>query len=278
MRRGINIRKKKKIMLKQINSKALKLLIALIFFLAILCIAYIFFIQNIFIKNDLEKESVNFSNLNDNIPYSIRKIILFCSANAETSSKNQSLSLDISQYCDIGIYLNNMDKENTFIESLYINNISLTTPEIGKPFLYKKSINDLGKCSFTEEAIIENELFFNIIDRNNTINFDNYELLNDGSSPISLGFYNKNIKQGFITDSSEIVYNGTLLKEAFIPQSSLNCVVSFTINIITTEGSHYLCNISFDIPFEDEEGSLYDTGYVTKEFNNNETNKFIRIK
>ena len=33
-----------------------------------------------------------------------------------------------------------------------------------------------------------------------------------------------------------------------------------------------------DIPFEDEKGSIYDTGYVTKEFNNNETNKFIRIK
>ena len=81
-----------------------------------------------------------------------------------------------------------------------------------------------------------------------------------------------------MTDNTEILYNGTLLKDALIPKSSLNCTIAFSINIITDTDSHYLCNVSFDIPFEDEEGSIYDTGHVTKEFSSNETNNFIRIK
>ena len=79
-------------------------------------------------------------------------------------------------------------------------------------------------------------------------------------------------------DSSELFYNGTLLKEASIPLISLNSNISFRINIITNSNEHYICNINFDIPFETENGSIYDTGYITKEFNSNEVNKFIRIK
>jgi len=278
MRRGINIRKKKRIILNEANKKVLKLITLLVAILIICAIIYFSFIQNIFIKKSLEKDSTSFSILNEAVPFSLNKIILFSSATAETGSVNQTLSLNISQYCDIGIYLNNMDKENTFIKSLYINNISFDSPELGTPLLYKKHINDLGKCSFNDELIIENEFSFNIIEHTNELNYENYELLNNGTTPISLGFYNKNLKENFLTDTTEILYNGTLLKDALIPQNSLNCSVSFSINIITNTDKHYMCNVSFDIPFEDEDGSIYDTGYATKEFNSNETNKFIRIK
>ncbi len=278
MRRGINIRKRKRIILNQINKKSLKLIFLLLIVLVISTTIYFFFVQNLFIKKSLEKDSLGFSSFNDNIPFSLNKIILFSSATANASSVNQSLSLDISQFCDIGIYLNNVDKDNTSIQSLYINNISISSPEIGTPCLYKKHINDLGKCSFNEENMIQNEFYFNIVDSNSEINDNNYELLNDGSTPISLGFYNKNIKTEFITDKHEILYNGTLLKTALIPQTSLTCNVSFSIHIITNTNAEYLCNISFDIPFDDENGSIYDTGYVTKEIKNIETNKFIRIK
>ena len=278
MRRGINIRKRKRIILNQINQKSLKLIFLLLIVLFVCIIIYFFFVQNLFIKKNLENDSLNFSSFNENSPFSLNKVILFSSATAKAGSVNQSLSLDISQFCDIGIYLNNVDKDNTSIQSLYINNISISSPEIGTPCLYKKHINDLGKCSFNEENMINNEFYFNIVDSNLEINDNNYELLNDGSTPISLGFYNKNIKTEFITDKNEILYNGTLLKTALIPQTSLNCNVSFSIHIITNTNAEYLCNISFDIPFDDENGSIYDIGYVTKEIRNSETNKFIRIK
>lgn len=277
MRRGINIRKRKKIIFKELNKKSLRLLTLLVSILLICIVIYIFFVQDIFIKVNLEQDSLNFSSLNENIPFSLRKIILFSSATAESGSVNQLLSLDISQYCDIGIYLNEQ-KTSTLISSLYIDNISISSPEIGTPCLYKKSISDLGKCSFDEKNIINNRFDFNVINYEQNINYNNYEIYNDGSIPITIGFYNENIKTEFITEKSEIIYDGTLLKEAVIPLTSLNCKISFTINIVTNLNEHYICNVNIDIPFEDENGSIYDTGYITKEFNSNETNKFIRIR
>ena len=278
MRRGINIRKKKKIIFNELNKKSLKLLTLLITVLILCILMYIFFFQNIFIKVNLEKDNLNFSNLNENIPFSIKKMILFSSATAESDSVNQLLSLDISNYCDIGIYLNKIQNENILISSLYIDNISISSPELGTPYLYKKVVQDLGKCSFNDDVVINNNFDFNVIPTTDTINYNNYEIYNDGTTPISLGFYNKNIKTNFISDNSEILYNGTLLKEAIIPLVSLNCTISFRINIITNSNEHYICNVSFELPFEDENGVIYDTGFITQEFNENETNKFIRIK
>lgn len=278
MRRSINIRKKKKIVSKELNKKSLKLLSLLSIILIICIIIYTFFIQDLFIKVNLEQDSMNFSSLNETIPFSLQKIFLFSSATAESGSLNQLLSLDISQYCDIAIYLNKIPDENVSISSLYIDNIITSTPEIGTPCLYQKSISDLGKCSYTKENIINDNFYFNVINNENNINYNNYEIYSDGSTPIALGFYNENVKTDFITEKSEILYDGTLLKEAFIPLISLNCNISFTINIITNTNEHYICNVHFYIPFEDENGLIYETGYVTKEFSSNETNKFIRIK
>ena len=101
----------------------------------------------------------------------------------------------------------------------------------------------------------------------------------DGSTPISLGFYNQNIKKDFIINNrNEIFYNGTLLKTALVPQSSIKCNISFTLHIITTLGEHYIGNIYFEIPFQDENGSLYDTGSVSKTLEANEIGKLIRIE
>lgn len=277
MRRGINIRKKKQIVMKETNKKALKIISILIFFIIICIMIYFSFFQDLLIKNSLEKDGVNFSELNESIPFSIKKMILVSSATAESNSVNQQLCLDISQYCDVGIYLNKIEDENISISSLYIDNISISNSEIGTSYLYKKRISDLGKCSFDENNIINDTIYFNIIDSNDDLNYDNYELYNNGNSPIALGFYNKNIKTGYFPDNSETYYNGTLLKEASIPLSSLKCTISFRINIITNSNEHYICNMNFDIPFEDDNGSIYDTGYITKEFYSKDLDKFIRL-
>lgn len=278
MRRGINIRKKKKIIFKEINKKSLKLLTLLIVVLIICTLMYFLFIQDVFIKKNLEQDNLNFSSLNENIPFSLKKILLFNSATAEVGTTNQLLSLDISNYCDIGIYLNKSSDKSLSISSLYINNISISETELGTPYLYKKIVSDIGKCSFEENKIIKEKFEFKVINAENSIDYNNYEIYCDGSTPICLGFYNKNIKTDFITEKNEILYNGTLLKEAAIPLTSLNCNISFTINIITNSNEHYICNVSFDLPFSDENGSIYDNGYITKEFDSNNTNKFIRVK
>lgn len=277
MRRSINIRKKKQIIMKELNKKILKIIFILILLIIICMIIYFSFFQGLFIKNNLEKDGMNFSELNENIPFSLKKIILFSSATAEDNSVNQQLCLNISQYCDIGIYLNTIQAENISISSLYIDNINISSPEIGTPYLYNKKISDIGKCSFDENNIIKDTVSFNIVDSNTDLNYENYEIYNNGTSPISLGFYNKDIKTNFFPNNPEIYYNGTLLKEASIPISSLKCNISFRINVITNLNEHYICNISFDLPFEDIHGSIYDTGYITKEFKNTQLNSFIRL-
>lgn len=279
MRRGINDRKKKRIILKKININFLKLITLLIIILLVCLFIYFFFVQNSLTIRQFEKENINIANLNRKIPFSINKIILFSSVNADTNTVNQSaLSLDLSQFCDIGIYLNKVNDENISISSLYIDNIYISPTELGTPCLYKKMIPDLGKCSFDENNIINNRFDFNIVSNGEELTYDNYELYDDCSIPISLGFYNKNIKNNFILENSEISYNGSLLKDATIPLSTLECNVSFQINVITTSKEHYICNVSFNIPFEDENGSIYNNGYTIKEYNTNETSRFIRLK
>ena len=278
MRRGINIRKKKRIILKESNKTALKFISILIIVLILCTCIYFFFIQNLFIKNRFAKDNIVFSNLNQKRPFSINKIIFFSSAIAATNNVNQSVSLNISNFCDIGIYINNFDKENTSIKSLYINNINISSPELGTPYLYKKDINDLGKCSFDENNIIQNDFYFNIIESNSKINYENFELYNNGSTPISLGFYNKDVKKDFLTNNTKLKFNGTLLDSASIPQTSLKCNVSFRINIVTTSDEEYICNINFDIPFENEKNSIYDDGYITKVILSENISKFIRVK
>lgn len=279
MRRGTNIRKRKRIISRNINTKSLKLLTLLIVFLVITIFIYIFFLRNTLINKNFTEENLDFSILNENIPFSLRKIILFSSVTATGNNVNHSvLSLDISQYCDIGIYINNNDNENTCIKSLYIDNIVISSPELGTPCLYKKVVSDLGKCSFVEDSIINDRFDFNVISKDSQINYTNYEIFNDASTPISLGFYNKNIKENFLTDNTEILYNGTLLKDALISTNSLNCNISFTINIITTSDEQYLCNINFDVPIEENGESLYDIGHITKQISNEGMYRFIRIK
>lgn len=278
MRRRINIRKKKKILIKESNRKALKIMSVLIFLLIICSVIYFSFFQDIIIEKNIEKDSIGFSDLNENIPFSIKELILFSSATAESDSLNQQLALNISQFCDVGIYLNKIEDDNLLISSLYIDNIVVSSPEIGTPYLYKKNISDLGKCSFDENNTISDSLSFNIINTDTDLNYNNFEIYNNGTTPITLGFYNKDIKTNFMPDNSEIFYNGTLLKEASIPLISLKCNISFRINIITNSNEHYICNINFDIPFQDDNSLIYDTGYITKEFNSNEVNKFIRIQ
>lgn len=278
MRRGINIRKKKQIVMKETNKKILKIISILIFLIIVCITVYFSFFQDLSIKNSLEKDGMNFSEANEKLPFSLKKIILFSSATAEGDSVNQQLCLNISQYCDVGIYLNKIQDENILISSLYIDNIDINSPEIGTPYLYKKRISDLGKCSFDENNIINDTVSFNIIDSSAELNYDNYELYSNATSPISLGFYNKDIKTNFFPNNSEIYYNGTLLKDASIPISSLKCNISFRINIVTNSNEHYICNINFDIPFEDSDGLIYDNGYITKEFESNQLNKFIKLK
>ena len=280
--RRLNTRKRNKFNLKNLNNKTLKIIIVLVILLIIISFIYFYFIKNIFIKNSFEKHYTYTSSLNEETVFSLNKIVLFSSATANPKELSNSVwNLDISEYTDICIYLNNISNNNVdknIVKELYVDNINISRPEYGTPYLYKKSVQDFGKCSFTEDNILIDREDFNIIEKDNQINYENNEIYNNLSTPIAIGFYNKNIKTDFLDSDSQIEYNGKILKKAAIPQISINCNVSFDINIINKLGEHYICNVNFDIPFENENSSIYENGYITKEINNLDNYKFLRLK
>ena len=280
--RRTNNRKRNRINLNQINRETLKTIALIIVLLIVFSFVYFYFIRNIFIKKNFEKEYTSISSLNEDSPFSLNKIILFSSATITSNGLNNSVwNQDISQYCDICIYLNNSSgdtNDKNTIKQLYIDTISISTPELGTPCLYKKSLQDFGKCSFDDKNIMHDKFDFNIINKNETINYNNNEIFNNLSTPLSIGFYNKNIKTNFLNSDTQIEPNGRILKKASIPEASIACDVSFNINIVNMLGEKYICNVNFSIPFTDENSSIYEDGYIKKEISNLDNYKFLRIQ
>lgn len=280
--RRTNNRKRNKINLNQINRETLKTIALIIVLLIVFSFVYFYFIRNIFIKKNFEKEYTSISSLNEDSPFSLNKIILFSSATITSNGLNNSVwNQDISQYCDICIYLNNSSgdtNDKNTIKQLYIDTISISTPELGTPCLYKKSLQDFGRCSFDDKNIIHDKFDFNIINKNETINYNNNEIFNNLSTPLSIGFYNKNIKTNFLNSDTQIEPNGRILKKASILEASIICYVSFNINIVNMLGEKYICNVNFSIPFTDENSSIYEDGYIKKEISNLDNYKFLRIQ
>lgn len=280
MRRGINIRKKKRIIAKKTNSKALKLISILLILIFICSLSYIFFLRNYFSNKNFEEYNLLIANSNSSIPFSLNKIVLYSSSTASTVNSyndNSVQALDISQYCDISLYINN--DNNSIIKKLYIDNISISKSEIGTPYLYKKSLSDIEKCSYDSSKIITNQFQYNIISKDLPIDYENYELYSDGSTPITIGFFNENIKSNYLLTEEEIKNSSSFLKDAHIPLSSINCNISFVLNIITAKDEHYICNINISIPFENKDGSsIYNLGFVTNEISSDKLSKFIKIE
>jgi len=131
-----NIFEKFKITNKKVFYKDLLKMLSIILLLFILINIVIYLIINIKIKNSFENSTISKAALNDKTIFSIDKIILFSSGYADTNNTNLDIwNLNISQFTDIAIYINNnlengLTDEN-IIKSLSINNITVTpSPQI----------------------------------------------------------------------------------------------------------------------------------------------------
>lgn len=231
------------------------------------------------------QESVIYmSELNSKPIFSLNKILMFSSASAEHNSVvNKALwDINVSQYTDIAIYINNhaengLTAENT-INSLYIDNIEFNQlPIQGTPNLYYKNINNFGKYEYIEDKLIDNNLNFEIVREN--INYENPELYIDASSPIVLSYINKDIKTNLILSDTEnaLVYDGSLLKRANIILNNIKTNLSFDIHIINNLNQHFICNVNIEIPLETADSSIYN-GYIKQELSDLSIYHFYRTK
>lgn len=228
-------------------------------------------------EKNFENSVLSFSAKNEKTIFSINKILFFSSSDSKnkTSTGSNFTIENLYTYTDIAIFINTNSEEQTLentLKSLRITNIKYKeTPTIGEPNLYYKSVQNFAKSEIEEENKIENELNFEITSEEKT-NFDKPILYNNCANPITLSYINQNIKTDYtiIDITNPITYDGTLLKKCAVPLSSLKTQIYLEIEIENNKTQKFRTNINIDIPYQDDEKSIYDGNLIVKrEVNNN---------
>lgn len=131
-----------------------KLFIAIVLFI----IAFVLFRHIMIVKianEKFAKQASEFYKLNAQTVFSIDKIYMYSSANAIENKDNRPVwNLNLYQYTDIAIYINNRSEDKltyeNSIKSLYIDNIKFTELKKGTPSLYYKNVNEFGKSIYSK--------------------------------------------------------------------------------------------------------------------------------
>lgn len=303
-------------------SRKLIALIVMVIFLTI-SLVRIFSIKHV--NDEFAKQADNFFKLNEKTVYSIDKIYMYSSADAIKNKVTRPLwNLDIYQYTDIALYINNrdgnkLDYENS-IKEMYIENVKFSNFNKGEQKLYYKNPNYFGRGIFNyysastdenqENSNTTNENISNADDTNsnsdetseNNQDIKNievnpklaYQVLNNGdldyskpeiycdaTNPITLEFVNQNVKKNQILSdvTTDVTYNGSLLKRAGVVLSDISGSVSFEIVIINNYDQKYICNVYLEIPLNDTVTgkNIYD-GKFEKTQDQENIFKFYRTK
>ena len=259
------------------NRKLVLILDILFLIVTVFCYVYIYEVEKV--KTAFVSDAITFVEDNKNPVFRISKIVLYSSAYAVDNSEQGMLeNIDISQFTDIAVYIDNkikvkeLTEENT-INQMYIDNISLKTNNLSGNlnFNYKPS-EMFGKFvdlpNYEEQGIV-----FNIPHSNEEqleMGFERSVFFTDCSNPISLGFVNKNLltncQLGNKNVNGEILFDGSILKNANINLNDISGDIRFSINIKNNLDEDFICNVDIKHNFQDTENSIY-SGYIMKVLN-----------
>lgn len=249
----------------------IKVVIVIIFTVILIIISrYIY--NKLSQKRQFEKSMIIFAEKNQEIIFTIDKIVYFSSSdskNKTTTNSNFTIQ-NLYTYTDIALFINNNSEESTMentLKNVKISNIKFTKiPTEGEPNIYYKSINDFAKSEFDEKNIIKNELNFEITSEDKT-DLSKPILYNNCANPITLSYINQNIKTDYtMTDTQNpITYNGTLLKRCGVSISSIETSISFDIEIENNKNQKFKTTINLDMPYEKKGKSIYDGNLIIKE-------------
>ena len=275
---------------KKMNTKTkLILCILLIIFL-------VFSIRNIVMcqvaNRNLAELADSFYMSNAKTVFSIDKIILYSSANAIKNEVTRPVwDLNVYQYTDIAIYINNhsdeeLNSENA-IKTLYIDNIKLNGVKKGEQSLYFKNAPDFGKSIYStvekkEDADsnkIGDKLEFSVLN-DGDINYEKRQIYADCSSPITLEYVNNIVNNKIISDiENDVKYDGSILKRSGIVLSDIKSSISFRINLTNNYNQKYMANVYIEIPLEDSvTGDNIYSGKFEKKIEEENYSKFYRLK
>lgn len=254
--------------------------------LVILCIMLIVSTIRVYIVNkEFANNMSEIAKLNSKTVFSIDRIYLYSSADAKSKETNKPIwDLDIYQYTDIALFINNRDNEgisyeNT-IKELTIDNVKFNGLEAGNPKLYYKNVNDFAKLDIVEENEIKDSMQFNVINSGDT-DYTKPTIYSNCQNPIALEYVNFNMKEETkISDiSTPLTYDGSLLKKAGISLSTIKCTLSFRVTIVNNYNQKYVATVYIDIPIEDSfsNTNIYD-GKIIKNIENTNIVKFVRVE
>lgn len=254
--------------------------------LLILCIVTIVNIISIYKANEEFSSYIDgLTRLNSKTVFSIDRIYLYSSADATSNETTKPVwDLNIFQFTDIAIYINNRSEEGVTYENtikeLTIDNIKFNNVKSGTPSLYYKNVNDFAKLTNTEENKINDSLEFNIINSGDA-DYSTPVIYSNCQNPITLEYVNTNMEEDTIISdiSTPLTYDGSLLRKGGILLSQMECTLSFTITIINNYNQKYVATVYIDIPLEDSMSgeSIYD-GKLIKNIENTNLVKFIRVE
>ena len=250
-------------------SKENKKVIVLLSIMIVLIIIYLNILHAQIEKDRYVSKLEQIVAKNENPTFQISQIYLCSSANAIDGTESQTLeNLDLYQYTDIAIYINNNDEngltnKNT-IKKLYIDNIEIQTNSgagtqalvytnllrIGSREQLKKMLTSSNSLSNMQN----NQIDFNIINtniENNQSDYENPTFYSDCSKPITLKYINKLNKTYAVGKDNSAMFDGTILQRAGVSVDELNCKVKFKINIINNEDDYYSAWVNFQIPLDD---------------------------
>lgn len=234
----------------------------IIFILAIIVIIiYIIILHNYIQRKSYINQLMEIVEKNEETIFSVEKIYLCSSANAIDTTEEKNLKkLDLYQYTDIAISINNfidnngLTNKNT-VKELYIDNIDLTLDNnIGTPSLLYTNLLKIGNREVVEDFTPVDRIDFNIIynnEENESADYTQPTFYTDCSNPITLRYINNLGTEYSIKQDSTISFDGSILKNAGISIDDINCKVKFKINIVNNEDDYFSCWINLRIPLDD---------------------------
>lgn len=265
--------------------------------LIIIIALFLFIVPNWLGRNKFTDELDRFANKSS--VFSLSKIYCYSSASGINNTEGKAMwDVNVSQYTDIalGLSINNVNNDLTnnlgnsnsqvvdtspkySISKIYIDNISFSNNNTGTLSLGYIPILNFGLISndeLTNPEKQQNKIDFNIVnDKETLLNNILQEPSIDKNLvlPITLRYLNSNIKTNHtITNIEEkLTFDGSILKRASIPLSSIKNEVTFTIHIVTNSSEEYIYPIHLQIPLQNEDNSknIYDGSYSQElEFNN----------
>ena len=257
-----------------------------IFLLAIAIFAYNYIYQVETTKNMYTEDVEKFVEQNKEPVFNIGKIMLYSSAYAIDNSEEGKLQdIDISQYTDIVLYVDNKEEneeltpENT-ISEIFIDNFKITSDSnVGEKIINYKNPEKIGKYvdlnNYSGDGVLYRVVNTNA--KNDDAIYDEPVFYTDCTNPISLGFINKNVLTNCAVANTggSISFDGSILKGANIDLNDLTAQISFTIHIKNNYNEEFVCNVTIDNVLDTPEREI-DSGYLLKAIDDHEF-KFLKV-